>query len=193
MTIPNKITVSRLAITVVVMVLLFWETFPFNFLIATALFIIAMLTDILDGYIARKYNMSSAFGAFLDPLSDKLIILLVSFFLQGQGIYPLWLILILLVREVIMDAFRGFAVSQNVYVGAISLGKAKTLLQTISNIIGLIYLCVASNQLFGLAFDVNLLKDVSYYVMLFSIIVGVVGLFVIFNKNWSSVFRNVKY
>lgn len=193
MTIPNKLTISRVILTLVIVVLLFWKSFPYNYLLSTIIFIVAMFTDVLDGYIARKYHLISDFGSFLDPIADKLLILLVSLFLYSQQIFPLWLILILFSRELIVDAFRSFAVSQNIYLGAIKLGKIKAFGQTLANILGLFYLTISNHQLVFNFLDSNLFKDLAYYFMLVAVLISLVGMFIHFKRHSYALFKNIKY
>lgn len=175
MNLPNKITVSRLVLTPIALTMLFLEQVPYNFFIATILFTIAMLTDLLDGYIARKYNLVTKLGRFLDPLADKLLILLFIIFLQSKGVYPLWLVLAFVGRELIVDGLRSFALGQNVYMGAIRWGKYKAFFQTISIIIALISICSLNSQLFGIKFKYDSLISAAYILMLIGFVFGLIG------------------
>jgi len=183
MTIPNKITFFRLFITPIAVALLLLPQLPYNYLISTIIFIIAMISDVLDGFIARRYDMTTKLGSFLDPLSDKLIILLYFIFLQSAGLYPLWLLLAFFARELIVDGFRSYAVSQNIYVGAITAGKIKAGLQTFSIIAGLILLTMTNNQLFGLIFNQTYLEYFVLYTMILSLITSLIGMTILLKRN----------
>jgi CDP-diacylglycerol--glycerol-3-phosphate 3-phosphatidyltransferase len=180
---PNKLTLLRLILAPIGVTILFLNI-PYNFLISTVIFLLAMATDVADGIIARKFDMITKLGKFLDPLADKLTLLLYFIFLQNAGIYPLWLLLIFIGREIIVDNLRSFAVSQNLYMGAIKSGKIKALCQTVSIVIGLIFISIQNNQFFGVTGEVEILKTMAYYIMLAGLIVGISGgIFLIKNNK----------
>ena len=186
MNLPNKLTLCRLILTPIAIAVLFFDIIPYNFLIAMILFIIAMITDVLDGFIARKFHLITKLGTFLDPLADKLIILLFFIFLQNAGLYPLWLLIVFIGREMIVDSFRSFSISQNIYMGAIKSGKIKAWLQTISIILGLTYLSITHHGLFELQQNnnfLNLLIEIAYYSMIASLIVSIIGMFILVKNN----------
>ncbi len=186
MNLPNKLTLLRLLMTPFAVALLFFKDYiPYNFFISLILFLFAMFTDILDGIIARKFNLITKLGAFLDPLADKLILILYFIFLQNYGIYPLWLLLVFFGREMIVDGFRSFAISQNVYMGAIKSGKIKALLQTISIVLGLIFICIQNNQFFGININNQILEDGAFYSMLIALIISLSGMIILLKKNIS--------
>ncbi len=184
MNLPNKLTVSRLILTPIAIAILFFDI-PYNFLISTVIFVVAMITDVLDGVIARKFDLITKLGKFLDPLSDKLILLLFFIYLQSAGLYPLWLLLAFIARELIVDSLRSFAVSQNVYMGAIKSGKIKALCQTVSIFIGLSYLSIQSNQLFGLEMNLEFLKQAAFYTMLVGFLISLMGMIILLKNNKS--------
>lgn len=184
MNLPNRLTFSRLLMTPFAVALLFLKDYiPYNFLISSILFLLAMFTDILDGIIARKFHLITKLGAFLDPLADKLILILYFIFLQNYGIYPLWLLLVFFGREMIVDGFRSFAVSQNVYVGAIKSGKLKALFQTFSIVLGLSFVCIENNQFFGINMDSQILEYGAFYSMLIALIISLIGMVILLKNN----------
>lgn len=103
---------------------------------ACAVFIIASLTDFLDGYIARKYNQITDFGKFADPLADKLLVMAAFVGLVEISITPAWIVIIILARELTVTALRTIAASSGHVIAASYFGKVKTTVQ----IIGIIYL-----------------------------------------------------
>ncbi len=128
---PNTITVGRVLIIPVVMVLM---TRPdrTSSLIAALLFIVAALSDILDGYYARKMGLTSTFGAFLDPLADKLLVSTAMIMLIPLDRIPAWMVAIFLMREMTVTAMRAVAADEGLIIAASNLGKRKTAFQTTS-------------------------------------------------------------
>ena len=90
------------------------------------LFIIASFTDFLDGYIARKYNLVTTFGKFIDPLADKLLVMAALLLLNDFGIIPIWITIVILSREFIVTGIRLVAVGAGKVIAASNLGKYKT-------------------------------------------------------------------
>lgn len=146
MNLPNKLTILRL-----IMIPLFVATFyitalPYNYLISTIIFVLAALTDFLDGYIARKYNLVTNLGKFLDPIADKvlvstaLIVMLLPF--NGEmAILPFYgaiSVAIILARELIVSGFRIVAASNGKVLAADKSGKIKTFVQDIAVVVLLI-------------------------------------------------------
>lgn len=119
---PNKLTVMRVILVPVFLVcLLYW-----NHYVALAVFIIASLTDYLDGHLARKNNQITNFGKFMDPLADKLLVTtaLICFVQLGQ--LPAWVTIIVVGRDLAVDGLRMIAASQNIVMAAGWSGKIKT-------------------------------------------------------------------
>ncbi|PIQ76793.1 CDP-diacylglycerol--glycerol-3-phosphate 3-phosphatidyltransferase [Candidatus Peregrinibacteria bacterium CG10_big_fil_rev_8_21_14_0_10_49_24] len=132
MTLPNKITLFRFVLAAGAVSLLLLEGIPHRFVWAFALFVLASFSDYIDGILARRMRATSELGAFMDPLADKMLILLVFAVLMTMGLYPLWLFVCILARDLLNDSYRNFAASQRVILGTNPSGKAKTLLQMIS-------------------------------------------------------------
>ena len=143
MNLPNKLTFLRL-----IMIPLFVATFyitalPYNYLISTIIFVLAALTDFLDGYIARKHNLVTNLGKFLDPIADKVLVstALIVMLLPMQGetaILPFYgaiAVAIILARELIVSGFRIVAASNGKVLAADKSGKIKTFVQDIAVII----------------------------------------------------------
>ncbi len=142
MNLPNKITVARLFLTLVIIVLLcvpfsyFGFTFPkydinvitveLQYLIAGVFFIIASLTDYLDGYIARKYHMVTDTGKMLDAIADKILVNSSLIILAFYGNIPVIVPVIIVLRDTFVDAIKMQAASQGDVVAAIKSGKYKT-------------------------------------------------------------------
>lgn len=145
MTLPNKLTLLRILI-IPVMVILYYikplrkmevinigDGLSLLYLIEFILFVLASLTDFLDGHIARKYNLVTTFGKFLDPLADKLLVFTaMTIFMADNIVYnnltllPLWVFIIMLIREFMVSGIRMLASSKGEVIAAGKLGKLKT-------------------------------------------------------------------
>ncbi|MDP7111299.1 MAG: CDP-diacylglycerol--glycerol-3-phosphate 3-phosphatidyltransferase [Myxococcota bacterium] len=125
---PNSLTMARIAVIPLVMVLM---VFPGRFMcqVAMWLFIAACITDIVDGFLARRLGLTSTVGAFLDPLADKLLVMAVMVMLIPLDRIPAWMVVLLLSREITITALRGIAVSEGIVIAAGKLGKYKTAFQ----------------------------------------------------------------
>lgn len=138
MNLPNKLTIFRVILIVpFVVVLLGGEAgwFGDNSLlygsIALAIFIVASLTDLIDGKIARKYNLVTDFGKFMDPLADKLLVSAAMIALVEMGRIPAWVVIVIISREFIISGFRLVASDNGVVIAASYWGKFKTTFQMI--------------------------------------------------------------
>ena len=132
MNLPNKLTILRVLLIPVFVVLLladFWGKWLDY--IALAVFIIASLTDMLDGMIARKYNLITNFGKFMDPLADKLLVCSAMICLLDLGRIPAWVVIVIIAREFIISGFRLVASDKGVVIAAGYIGKVKTVFQMI--------------------------------------------------------------
>ncbi len=138
MNLPNKLTLFRVVLIVPFVVLLlggqagwFGENTMIPNVISLAIFIIASLTDLIDGKIARKYNLITDFGKFMDPLADKLLVSAAMICLVEMGRIPAWVVIIIISREFIISGFRLIASDNNVVIAASYWGKFKTTFQMI--------------------------------------------------------------
>lgn len=100
--------------------------------IATAVFALACLTDFWDGYLARKYNLISDFGKLMDPIADKFLILAAFLSFVRMNIVEIWMVLIILGREIVVTGLRIFAMTQGMVLAAESAGKHKTVSQMVA-------------------------------------------------------------
>lgn len=113
------------------MVVLLWnEPSRLESIVACAIFVGAMLSDIVDGYLARKWGLQSVVGAFLDPLADKLMVLTTLVMLVPHGWVPAWTVVVLESRELAISGLRSIAMSEGMVIAAGSLGKFKTAYQS---------------------------------------------------------------
>jgi CDP-diacylglycerol--glycerol-3-phosphate 3-phosphatidyltransferase len=134
---PNTLTFIRMGCIPLVVFFLYFPGRLFSFL-AGLFFALAFVTDVLDGHFARKYGSVTAVGKLLDPLADKLLVLAAMIMLVPLGRIPVWMVIIVLARELAVTGLRSIAASQGVVIQSIGLGKYKTILQCIA----LVGLCV---------------------------------------------------
>lgn len=127
---PNTLTVIRIAMVPVMVWLLWDEPKGAELTAAFLVFVGAMLTDIVDGYLARKWNLVSPAGAYLDPLADKLMVTTVLVMMIPLGWIPAWLVVVLLCREIAITGLRGIASHEGMVISASTLGKLKTSFQS---------------------------------------------------------------
>ena len=189
MNLPNKLTISRIIMSVIIIILLL---FPFQmagiefpqlfidekqvveskYLIAGILFILASLTDFLDGYIARKNNIVTDFGKLLDAIADKVLVNSVLIILASQGfIHPI-IPVVIIVRDSIVNSIKMIAASRGKVVAAIKSGKVKTATLMVGIALTLFYnlpfelvnLRVADFLLFGAAI-LSIISGIQYYLL----------------------------
>ena len=170
MNLPNKLTIAR------VIMIPFFVLFMLTGLggaaskwIALAIFIIASLTDLLDGHIARKYNLVTNFGKFMDPLADKLLVCSAMICLVEMGKLPAWIVIVIISREFIISGFPLIASDNGPVVAASYWGKFKTTFQML-----MICLMIA---------DISALSAVTAAVMWIALILTVVSLVDYLVKN----------
>ncbi len=162
MNLPNQLTVLRVLI-IPFMVILYYldkaygEPLTLNgYSIAIAvLFILASLTDFFDGYLARKWQVITVFGKFLDPLADKLLVMFALLMLQDIGVIPMWIVLVILMREFIVTGIRLIAVEGGNVIAASKLGKYKTASTMVALIILLFH--VEAIVLAGVSFNIGMI------------------------------------
>ena len=130
----NKLTILRIILVPIFMIFALLESNAMHF-IALAVFIIASLTDMLDGQIARKRNQITNFGKFMDPLADKMLTTAAFLVFMQQGIINSWAILIILVREFAVSGIRLSAASEGTVIAASFWGKFKTVSQMVAIIV----------------------------------------------------------
>lgn len=136
MNLPNKLTVCRVAlIPFFVVFLLYPDLTKYSNYIAAAIFIIASLTDYADGKIARKYNLVTNFGKFMDPLADKLLVCAAMICLVEMGKLAAWIVIVIMSREFIISGFRLVASDNGVVIAASYWGKFKTTFQMLMIIV----------------------------------------------------------
>lgn len=172
MNLPNKITMLRIILIPFFVVTMLVERIPYHNYIAVAIFIIASLTDTLDGYIARKYNLISNFGKFMDPLADKLLVCSALICFVELGSMPAWIVIIIISREFIISGFRLVASDAGVVIAAGWWGKCKTVAQMLMSVLLIV------------DFDnpvMNIIEQIMIYIALALTVISLVDYLI---KNW---------
>ena len=184
MNLPNKLTVFRMILIVPFVILLLgghagWGWFDAAFggieaytdYIALVIFVIASLTDMLDGKIARKYNLVTNFGKFMDPLADKLLVCSAMICLIDMDRIPAWIVIVIISREFIVSGFRLVASDNHVVIAASYWGKFKTTFQMI-----MVILMIANIQ------ALNILTQIVMWIALALTIISLID-YIVKNKN----------
>lgn len=140
MNLPNKITIFRVCMIPVFLVFMLVPGIPFGNYIATAVFVIACLSDALDGHIARKHNLVTNFGKFMDPIADKLLVCSALICFVELSYMPAWMVIVIIAREFIINGFRLIASDNGVVIAASYWGKFKTIAQMIACILLIVQL-----------------------------------------------------
>ncbi len=125
---PNKLTVARMLMTPIFMVVVLMS-FPHKFIVSAVVFVIASLTDFIDGRLARKNNQITTFGKLLDPVADKMLTTAAMLALMKMGLCNIWVVMIVLTREFAITSVRLVASAQGVVIPANKWGKVKTACQ----------------------------------------------------------------
>ncbi|MCR5396035.1 MAG: CDP-diacylglycerol--glycerol-3-phosphate 3-phosphatidyltransferase [Lachnospiraceae bacterium] len=130
MNLPNKLTIFRVILIPFFVIALLLQPNNFTFrIVADAIFIVASFTDMLDGKIARKYNLVTNFGKFMDPLADKLLVCSAMICLVELNQLPAWVCIVIIAREFIISGFRLIASDNGIVIAASYWGKFKTVFQ----------------------------------------------------------------
>jgi CDP-diacylglycerol--glycerol-3-phosphate 3-phosphatidyltransferase len=187
---PNMLTLGRIA----VIPLFVWFTYdadPMYSLLAAGIFALASITDVVDGFLARRWNQITVTGKLLDPLADKLIVMAAMVMMTRLGRLPAWVVIVLLGRELIVMGLRQIAASEGLVIAAGQEGKWKTSLQ----LVGIIALCVHYThpvELYVTRFDCdfNSLGQVLVYASTFFSVWSAGGYFKAFFNTLSAHPRN---
>ncbi|MEM9443725.1 MAG: CDP-diacylglycerol--glycerol-3-phosphate 3-phosphatidyltransferase [Verrucomicrobiota bacterium] len=137
MNLPNQLTVGRLILCGLFTVILELP-YPWTGLAALSIFIIASITDWLDGYLARKWNLITDFGKLLDPLADKILIAAAYIHFVDIGMAPAWVVVCIVTREFLITGLRMLAAAKGTILAAEKLGKHKTISQIVTALVALI-------------------------------------------------------
>lgn len=163
MNIANRLTIARIVMIplfllimcfpkdILGMVNIFHSTLSVSWVLAMIIFTIASITDFLDGYLARKYHLITNFGKFADPLADKLLVMTAFITLVGAGVIPMWIVAIIVCRELAVTGLRLLLVNDGEVLAAAWSGKVKTATQMLA----IIFLLIDDFPVKGLPFSIG--------------------------------------
>ena len=171
MNLPNKLTVMRVILIPFFVAVLLYDNGSSQAMriAANVIFIVASLTDLLDGKIARKYNLVTNFGKFMDPLADKLLVCSALICLIQLGQLPAWVVIIIISREFIISGFRLVAADNGIVIAASYWGKFKTTFQMIAVIL--------------MIFNIPALATVTMIMLVIAVVLTVISLVDYVAKN----------
>lgn len=171
MNLANKLTTIRIFLVPIFLVFIAVKDIPYGKVIATAVFIIAALTDKLDGYIARSRNQVTRFGKFMDPLADKLLVTAALISLVDFHLLQAWIAVIIIAREFAVTGLRSIAAAEGIVIAASWWGKIKTVIQIIAIILALVNLnystelfTISTNIAMYAAAIITIISGVDYFV-----------------------------
>lgn len=171
MNLPNKLTILRVLFIPFFMFFLMSDNIRYAPIIALVIYVVASLTDTLDGYIARKYKLITDFGKFMDPLADKLLVTASLICFVELGLINSWVAMVIIARELIITGFRTIAASKGITLAANNWGKMKTIFQMITIILVLflnaglpIDLWIVTTVLWAITVVLTLLSGTIYIV-----------------------------
>ncbi len=189
MNLPNKLSMFR--VVLVPVLVLFYYLFiqlgnELYLYFLAPIFIVASITDFLDGYIARSRNLVTVFGKFIDPLADKLIVMAALIVLNALGYIPIWVTIVILSREFIVTGIRLVAVGDGKVIAASKLGKYKTA----STMVGLIMMLLFpfAESLLELG---DLFLQIGLYIVYIGTVLTVVSGVDYFNKNKEIIMKSI--
>jgi CDP-diacylglycerol--glycerol-3-phosphate 3-phosphatidyltransferase len=168
MNLPNKLTILRIVLIPFFMFFLLNPSLPYSEIIALLIYSVASVTDSIDGYLARKHNLITDFGKFMDPLADKLLVISSLICFVEMGVINSWVTMIIVSRELAITGFRTLAVSKGITLAANIWGKIKTIFQMITIILILV---VNTGMIENVEVLINILMSIT---VLLTILSGIV-------------------
>jgi len=172
MNLADKLTVIRILLVPIFLVFIALNT-SLGTILATIVFVVASLTDKLDGYIARSRNQVTTFGKFMDPLADKLLVTSALVSLVELQVIPGWVAMIIIAREFAVSGLRTLAASEGIVIAASNWGKAKTVIQIVAIIAGLV----------TLSYNSWIIKIITVISMALAVIITIISGLDYFYKN----------
>ncbi|MBE6064339.1 CDP-diacylglycerol--glycerol-3-phosphate 3-phosphatidyltransferase [Clostridium cochlearium] len=179
MNLANKLTIIRIFLVPIFLIFIAVKDIPYGKTIATAIFIIAALTDKLDGYIARSRNQITRFGKFMDPLADKLLVTAALISLVELQVISTWVAMVIIAREFAVTGLRAVAAAEGIVIAASPLGKAKTVTQIVAIVVALIDL----NNINILSIPSNYISTLTTITMAAAVIITIISGIDYFVKN----------
>lgn len=186
MNLANKLTLMRIILVPIFLVFITARSIPYGRSIATAIFIIAALTDKLDGYIARSRNQVTRFGKLMDPLADKLLVCAALVSLVEFHILPGWVAMIIIAREFAVTGLRTVAAAEGIVIAASKWGKAKTVVQIIAILMALINLNLRNYRFLHKSLNMHFILNfrmVTNFAIMLAVIITIISGVEYFVKN----------
>ncbi len=162
MNLPNRLTMLRIILVPFMVLFMLVHEIPYAYIWALIIFVVASLTDMLDGKIARSRNLITDFGKFLDPIADKILVISAMVCLIPDGYCHPLIVIVVMFREFIVSSLRLIAASQNVVIAAGKSGKLKTMSQMVS--ITVILFLLGINHIVSLDIDIVLISNVLLWI-----------------------------
>jgi CDP-diacylglycerol--glycerol-3-phosphate 3-phosphatidyltransferase len=192
MNLANKLTLIRIFLVPVFLVFIAVKDIPYGSFIATFIFILASLTDKLDGYIARSRNQITNFGKFMDPLADKLLVTAALISLVDLHVVPSWAAVVIIAREFAVSGLRSIAAAQGRVIAASWWGKIKTVIQIIAIILLLLKINIHDAKLLNIfVIDNHYLKEffriAPTLMLMIAVVVTLISGYDYFKKNKEAV------
>ena len=192
MNLANKLTVIRMILVPIFLVFLVFDCISYGKLVAVVLFIIASITDKLDGYIARSRNQVTNFGKFMDPLADKLLVTAALISLVELRFIPAWAVVVIIAREFAVSGLRTIAASDGTVIAASWWGKIKTVIQMIAIILLLLKVSIGeytflSDFIGGVKVLSWIFNSLSIYMFYIAVIITIISGVDYFIKNKESI------
>ena len=192
MNLANKLTLIRIFLVPVFLLFIAKKDIPYGSFIATFIFILASLTDKLDGYIARSRNQITNFGKFMDPLADKLLVTAALISLVELQVVPGWAAVVIIAREFAVSGLRSIAASQGRVIAASWWGKIKTVIQIIAIILLLLKVNIHDAKLLKIfVIDNHYLKEffriVPTIMLMVAVVITLISGYDYFKKNKDAV------
>lgn len=186
MNIANKLTIFRI-ILVPVFILCFMFNFPYHGFVALLIFAVASITDMIDGKLARKYNLITEFGKLMDPLADKILVIAALIMLIEKDLIFGWIVLIIIARELLVTSMRLVAVNSGKVIAASIWGKMKTVTQLVGIVIILLEYSLMELKIDGLSFINNMYNmniGVGQIILYIATILTVFSGYEYMKENW---------
>lgn len=199
MNLPNKLTIFRIILVPIMVIIPFLNLdnlysnsiIPLTWIIVEAIFIIASITDKLDGYIARSRNQITIFGKFLDPIADKILVLAAMIMLVESNRLPAWIPIVVLFREFIVSGYRLVAVENDGNVIAASvLGKLKTVTQMMALIVALVDIHAYGSFIYGNLSGFELVINIVSSVLMTISVIATIFSGIDYLRNGKELFTN---
>ena len=160
MNVPNRLTVARMIIAPVFLLVYMLDSLPFNSVIALAIFIIASITDAVDGHLARKNNQVTVFGKLADPVADKMLTTAALLAFMDSNICSVWIVMIILTREFAVTSCRLVASAQGIVIAANIFGKIKTVSQMVFSVVIMLFVILLDASVLPESFPLATVSNV---------------------------------